>query len=306
MLQARLISTDSRQTYNSNSKGYKMKKMLLTGMFLIAIAGIVVAGRNITIKGSDTLVRLGQRWAEEYMKQNPGVVIQVSGGGSGTGIAALLNGTTDICEASRDMKEKEYKLAERKGIEPLRVSVALDGIAVFLNKGNSVKELSFAQLKGIYTGAITNWKEVGGTDTRIILYGRENNSGTYAFFKKQVLNKEDYSEYTQTLPGTASVVNAVSKDKNGIGYGGIAWATGVRFAAVRKADADSAILPSVESISSGDYPISRDLYWFFNGKPTGELKTLVNWALSEEGQEIAEAMDYIPLPKERAKAGMID
>ncbi|MCK4606511.1 MAG: phosphate ABC transporter substrate-binding protein [candidate division Zixibacteria bacterium] len=283
-----------------------MKKMLLTGMFLIAIAGIVVAGRNITIKGSDTLVRLGQRWAEEYMKQNPGVVIQVSGGGSGTGIAALLNGTTDICEASRDMKEKEYKLAERKGIEPLRVSVALDGIAVFLNKGNSVKELSFAQLKGIYTGAITNWKEVGGTDTRIILYGRENNSGTYAFFKKQVLNKEDYSEYTQTLPGTASVVNAVSKDKNGIGYGGIAWATGVRFAAVRKADADSAILPSVESISSGDYPISRDLYWFFNGKPTGELKTLVNWALSEEGQEIAEAMDYIPLPKERAKAGMID
>lgn len=283
-----------------------MKKMLLTGMFLIAIAGIIVAGRNITIKGSDTLVRLGQRWAEEYMKQNPGVVIQVSGGGSGTGIAALLNGTTDICEASRDMKEKEYKLAERKGIEPLRVSVALDGIAVFLNKGNSVKELSFAQLKGIYTGAITNWKEVGGTDTRIILYGRENNSGTYAFFKKQVLNKEDYSEYTQTLPGTASVVNAVSKDKNGIGYGGIAWATGVRFAAVRKADADSAILPSVESISSGDYPISRDLYWFFNGKPTGELKTLVNWALSEEGQEIAEAMDYIPLPKERAKAGMID
>lgn len=283
-----------------------MKKMLLTGMFLIAIAGIIVAGRNITIKGSDTLVRLGQRWAEEYMKQNPGVVIQVSGGGSGTGIAALLNGTTDICEASRDMKEKEYKLAERKGIEPLRVSVALDGIAVFLNKGNSVKELSFAQLKGIYTGAITNWKEVGGTDTRIILYGRENNSGTYAFFKKQVLNKEDYSEYTQTLPGTASVVNAVSKDKNGIGYGGIAWATGVRFAAVRKADADSAILPSVESISSGDYPISRDLYWFFNGKPTGELKTLVNWALSEEGQEIAEAMDYIPLPKERAQAGMID
>ena len=286
-----------------------MKRCLIILALVSAMLGFSInvgAQEMLQIKGSDTLINLVQRLAEAYMQKNPDKLIAITGGGSGTGIAALLNGTTDICEASRDMKEKEYKLAERKGIEPLRVSVALDGIAVFLNKGNSVKELSFAQLKGIYTGAITNWKEVGGTDTRIILYGRENNSGTYAFFKKQVLNKEDYSEYTQTLPGTASVVNAVSKDKNGIGYGGIAWATGVRFAAVRKADADSAILPSVESISSGDYPISRDLYWFFNGKPTGELKTLVNWALSEEGQEIAEAMDYIPLPKERAKAGMID
>ena len=283
-----------------------MKKILFAGVFLIALVGIVVASGNITIKGSDTLVRLGQRWAEEYMKQNPAVVIQVSGGGSGTGIAALLNGATDICEASRDMKEKEYKLAEKKGIKPHRVSVALDGIAVFLNKANSVKELSFAQLKGIYTGAITNWKEVGGVDARIILYGRENNSGTYAFFKKQVLNKEDYSEYTQTLPGTASVVNAVSKDKNGIGYGGIAWATDVKFAAVRKKDNDPAVIPSMESVSNGTYPISRDLYWFFNGKPTGELKKLVNWALSKEGQIVAEAMDYIPLPKKRALAGMID
>ena len=282
-----------------------IKKTLLLSMAL-TLAVMVYASGNITIKGSDTLVRLGQRWAEEYMKQNPEVVIQVSGGGSGTGIAALLNGATDICEASRDMKEKEYALAKKKGIEPYRVSVALDGIAVFLNEANSVKELSFAQLKGIYTGAITNWKEVGGTDTRIILYGRENNSGTYSFFKKQVLDKEDYFEYTQTLPGTASVVNAVSKDRNGIGYGGIAWATNVKFAAIRKSDSDSAVLPSMESISNGTYPISRDLFWFFNGKPTGELKKLVNWALSEEGQKVAEAMDYIPLPKERAQSGMID
>jgi phosphate transport system substrate-binding protein len=282
-----------------------MKNVIITMMVLLFAVGLIAAGSNITIKGSDTLVRLGQRWAEEYMKKNPGVVIQVSGGGSGTGIAALLNGATDICEASRDMKEKEYKLAEKKGIKPYRVSVALDGIAVFLNKANAVKELSFAQLKGIYTGAITNWIEVGGEDARIILYGRENNSGTYAFFKKKVLNKEDYSEYTQTLPGTASVVNAVAKDKNGIGYGGIAWATGVKFAAVRRADGDSAVLPTMESVSSGDYPISRDLYWFFNGKPTGELRKLVNWALSEEGQKVAEEMDYVPLPKKRALAGIV-
>jgi len=283
-----------------------MKKlMILASVALLAMAVMGWAEAKITIKGSDTLVRLGQRWAEEYMKENPGVVIQVSGGGSGTGIAALLNGATDICEASRDMKPKEYKLAESKGLEPYRISVALDGIAVFLNEDNPVKELSFAQLKGIYTGAITNWKEVGGNDARIILYGRENNSGTYAFFKEHVLDKEDYSEYTQTLPGTAAVVNAVSKDVNGVGYGGIAWAKGVRYAAVRKNDSDPAILPSMESVSDGSYPISRDLYWFFNGKPEGELKKLVNWALSEAGQKVAEEMDYIPLPEKRAKEGMV-
>jgi len=273
---------------------------------LMTVGIIAIAGSNVTIKGSDTLVRLGQRWAEEYMKKNPEAVIQVSGGGSGTGIAALLNGATDICEASRDMKEKEYKLAKQKGIEPFRVSVALDGIAVFLNESNKVKNLNFAQLKGIYTGAITNWKEVGGDDARIIIYSRENNSGTYSFFKKKVLNKEDYSDYTQTLPGTAAVVNAVAKDKNGIGYGGIAWAKGVKFAAVAEDEKSAYVEPSTETVSNGSYPISRDLYWFFNGKPTGELKKLTNWALSEEGQKVAEDIDYVPLSKERAIASMID
>jgi phosphate transport system substrate-binding protein len=282
-----------------------MKKLLFASVGLLVMASVAISGTTITIKGSDTLVRLGQRWAEEYMKVNPDAVIQVSGGGSGTGIAALLNGTTDICEASRDMKEKEYKLAKEKGIEAFRVSVALDGIAVFLHDNNPVTDLSLAQLKGIYSGAITNWNEVGGPDARIILYGRENNSGTYAFFKAHVLNKEDYSDYTQTLPGTAAVVNAVSKDPNGIGYGGIAWASGVKFAAVKNGDDAEAILPSIESVSSGKYPISRDLYWFFKGKPDGELKKLVNWALSEAGQKIAADIDYVPLSPERAKENLV-
>ncbi len=283
-----------------------MKKTLFLLTATLVISGFVIAGTNITIKGSDTLIRLGQRWAEEYMKINGGVVIQVAGGGSGTGIAALLNGTTDICESSRDMKEKEYSQAKDKGIMPYRVSVALDGIAVFLNEKNKVQELSIAQLKGIYTGAITNWKEVGGNDARIIVYGRENNSGTYVYFKEEVLGNEDYSEYTQTLPGTAAVVNAVSKDVNGIGYGGIAWAKGVKYAAIKKDDASPSVLPSVETVSGGSYPISRELYWFFNGKPTGQLKDLVNWALSEAGQKIAEEVDYIPLPRERAKEMTIE
>ena len=281
-----------------------MKKTILTLLALTLCAGFVFSGQSITIKGSDTLVRLGQRWAEEYMKHNPGVVVQVSGGGSGTGIAALLNGTTDVCEASRDMKEKEYKLAERKGIKPYRVSVALDGIALFLHVDNPIEVLTIAQLKGIYTGSITNWKEVGGPDKLIILYGRENNSGTYAFFKKRVLNKEDYADRTQTLPGTAAVVNAVSYDKNGIGYGGIAWAKGVKFAKVQDGE-NKPVEPSVESVSNGSYPISRDLYWFFNGKPTGEIKKMLNWCLSPEGQKVSESIDYVPLSKEKAEANMV-
>jgi len=283
-----------------------MKKLLWAGLMLTLAAGMAAAGGTVTIKGSDTLVRLGQRWAEVYMANHPGVVIQVSGGGSGTGIAALLNGGTDVCQASRDMKEKEYRQAAEKGLQPHRISVALDGIAVFLNQENPVSELSFGQLKGIYTGAIMNWKEVGGPDARIILYGRENNSGTYAFFKEHVLDKEDYSEYTQTLPGTAAVVNAVSKDRFGIGYGGIAWATGVKYAAVRRADGDKAVLPSEETVSNGSYPICRDLYWFFNQEPVGELKKLVDWALSEEGQKVAAEMDYVPLPRERVNENVVE
>ncbi len=283
-----------------------MKNIMFVLVALTIVATMVYAGGSVTIKGSDTLVRLGQRWAEEYMKHNPDVVIQVSGGGSGTGIAALLNGTTDICEASRDMKSKEYKLAEQKGITPYRVSVALDGIAVFLHQDNPVTELTLAQLKGMYTGAITNWKEVGGPDARIILYGRENNSGTYAFFKKKVLEKEDYSDYTQTRPGTAAVVNAVSKDPKGIGYGGLAWAKRVKFAGVKASDKTEAVLPTVETVSNGTYPIARELYWFFNGQPTGEVKKLVNWALSEQGQKVAEDIDYVPLSKDGALANMVE
>ncbi len=282
-----------------------MKKVFTAAAALMVIGAMVFANNTITIKGSDTLVRLGQRWAEQYMKDNPGTVIQVAGGGSGTGIAALLNGTTDVCEASRDMKAKEYHLAEKNGIKPFRVSVALDGIAVFLNNNNPVVNLTIPQLKGIYTGAITNWKEVGGNDAPIILYGRENNSGTYAFFKEHVLEDEDYADRTQTLPGTAAVVNAVSKDVNGIGYGGLAWATDVKFAAVKKDDASEGVLPSIETVSKGTYPISRELYWFFNGEPTGQVKDLLNWALSPAGQKLAEEIDYVPLSPEMAKKNQV-
>jgi hypothetical protein len=162
------------------------------------------------------------------MKTHTSVTVQVSGGGSGTGIAALLNSGTDICQASRDMKPQEYADAESRKIKPYKVAMALDGVAVFLHEANPVGELTLEQLRGIYTGSITNWKEVGGPAHIIVLYGRENNSGTYAYFKEHVLKNDDYAEATQTLPGTAAVVSAVAQDKYGIGYGGIAWDKGVK------------------------------------------------------------------------------
>ena len=279
-------------------------KTVLAAILTILVAGAATAG-TITLKGSDTMVRLGQRWAEEFMKTHPTVSVQVSGGGSGTGIAALLNGGTDICEASRDMKPEEYADAKAKKIDLHRVSMALDGITVFINDANPVKELSLEQLRGIYTGSITDWKDVGGPSHLIILYGRENNSGTYAFFKEHVLKNEDYAEATQTLPGTAAVVSAVANDKFGIGYGGIAWGQGVRHVWVKKDDKSAAIEPTVANIVSGSYPISRELYWFFNGAPTGDLKEFLNWALSEDGQKLAQSIDYVPLPREKAEAARI-
>jgi len=279
-------------------------KNLVAIMLTVAVAATVTAG-TITLKGSDTMVRLGQRWAEEYMKAHKDVSVQVSGGGSGTGIAALLNGGTDICQASRDMKPQEYADAEAKKLKLHRVSMALDGIAVFVNDANQVKELSLEQLRGIYTGSITNWKELGGSSHVIVLYGRENNSGTYGYFKEHVLKNEDFADVTQTLPGTAAVVSAVVNDKFGIGYGGVAWDKGVRALPIRKDDKSAAIEPTVDNIIKGAYPISRELYWFFNGVPSGDMKQFLNWALSDEGQKIAQATDYVPLPKEKAQAGVI-
>lgn len=276
-------------------------KKLVVALGLSCLLVSLAWAANITMKGSDTLVRLGQRWAEEYMKKHGGEVVQVSGGGSGTGIAALLNGSTDVCQSSRPMKADEYKQAGNRGIKPVEVPVALDGIAIFVHKDNPVKDLSLGQLKRIYSGKLTTWAELGGPEKRIILYSRENNSGTYAFFKEHVMDGRDFAPETQNLPGTASVVNAVSKDPWGIGYGGIAWETNVRHVPVRKEDTSAAIEPNNETISSGTYPISRDLYWYFNGEPTGALKDFLNWVLSPEGQAIAAEAEYVPLQPERAE-----
>lgn len=283
--------------------------LLLAGVFLLASCSGSgngdSASKTITLKGSDTMVRLGQRWAEEYMKKNPNVVIQVSGGGSGTGISAMINGTTDICQASRDIKPKEVEEIEKQGAQLFRYRVALDGIAIFVHESNPIQEITMDQLRRIYIGEITNWSEVGGIDGKIVLYSRENNSGTYAYFKEAVLHEADFSSWTSTLPGTSAVVNAVSKDSLGIGYGGIAWATGVKHCSVKASDSSAAFLPTMELISNGQYPISRPLFWFTRTAPTAGLKDFLNWALSADGQKIAEETHYIPLHADETAAQII-
>jgi phosphate transport system substrate-binding protein len=256
------------------------------------------AARSITIKGSDTMVILGQRWAEEYMKMNPDIRIQVTGGGSGTGIAALINGGTDICEASRHMKDKEKEMVlERHGKGVTEIPVALDGVAVYIPESSPIQSLTKAQLKSIYTGSVTNWRDVGGDDQRIVAYSRENNSGTYVFFKEEVLDKEDFAVDIQTLPGTAAVVNAVSKDPASLGYGGIAYASGIKAIAVQEDEASEAVTPSLETVESGQYPLSRQLFFYTVGEPTGQVKEFIDWVLSPEGQEICEAVGYYPLSR---------
>ncbi|MGE5401493.1 MAG: PstS family phosphate ABC transporter substrate-binding protein, partial [Ignavibacteriales bacterium] len=183
----------------------------------------------ITVKGSDTMVNLSQKWAEDYMSKNDSVSIQVTGGGSGTGIAAMLNGTTNIANASRELKSTEMETAKSRNINPKEIRVALDGIALIVNTSNKINELTIANLRDIFSGKIKNWKELGGQDAEIILYGRENSSGTYEFFKDHVLGKDasgkqvDYAPSTQVLQGTASLGEAVSKDPKGIGYGGVGY-----------------------------------------------------------------------------------
>lgn len=250
----------------------------------------------VTIKGSDTMVILGQRWAETYMTLRPETTIQVTGGGSGVGIAALINGTTDICQSSREMKDDEkLKLRDRYQTTGHEIAVAKDGLSVYLHEKNPLAVLSIEQVRDIYTGKVTNWKQVGGEDAPIILYGRENSSGTYVFFKDHVLGGRDFSPRCQTLPGTASVVNAVAKDPRGVGYGGAAYAKGVKDCAIKKDAGSPAISPTLETIEDGSYPLWRYLFFYTRTKPAGEMKSFIEWVLSKEGQEVVSKVGYFPL-----------
>jgi phosphate transport system substrate-binding protein len=263
-------------------------------------AGLALVGRpaqagTVTVKGSDTMVVLGQRWAEEYMRKHPGAAIQVTGGGSGTGISALINGTTDVCQASRAMKEAEKKqLVDKAGAPSLEIPVAKDGLSVYVHESNPLTEISMDDLKAIFTGKVTSWKDVGGADQKIIPYSRENSSGTYVFFKEHVLENADFSSRAQNMPGTAAVVNAVSKEKFSIGYGGAAYSKGIKVLKIKKGQTP-AVAPTDATIKDGSYPLSRPLFFYVRAKPAPDIKAFTDWVLSPEGQAIVVKVGYFPL-----------
>ena len=274
-------------------------KKIATILAASLLAASTFAG-NITVKGSDTLLILAQKWAETYMGSHADVKISVSGGGSGIGFAALQSQTTDLCDASRKIKPAEIQkcMVAFGGPRPTEYKVALDGLSVYVNPENPLKELTVAQVGDIFTGKITNWKEVGGADAPITVYSRENSSGTYEFFKEHVLKGKDFAASAQTMPGTAAIVQAVVKDKNGIGYGGAAYGGSSKLLAIKKTEASPAIAPNEETVMNGTYPIWRHLYVYVNpAQDKGEIGAYLTWIRSDEAQKYVKDIGYYPLPK---------
>jgi phosphate transport system substrate-binding protein len=262
---------------------------------------------SIKVIGSNTVTPLSAVWAEEFMKKNPEVRIAVSGPGSGVGIAALIDGTTDICQSSRPITSSEIDQAKAKGVNPYEIQVATDALSVIVNPANSISELTIAQLSAIYTNKITNWKELGGKDAQIVAMGRDTNSGTHVFFKEHVVQmaglptqdkKLEYGSKVLLLPSTEEGVSQVASNPNAIFYAGLAYIDKtVKPLAIKKTPGDSAVLPSAKTALDGTYPISRPLLFYINGMPTGAIKAFIDYCLSPEGQQKVSEVGFVPLAK---------
>ncbi|MGC8856584.1 MAG: phosphate ABC transporter substrate-binding protein [Anaerolineae bacterium] len=253
-------------------------------------------------KGSDTLVNLALAWAERYQADHPDVRISVTGGGSGTGITALINGTVDIANASRQIKPEELDEAKAKGVEPVEFVVARDAIAVIVNPSNPVSQLTLQQISDIYSGKITNWAEVGGEDRPIVRLSRETNSGTHVYFLETVLrlgdkkNKTLFSMDTLLLPSSEGIIAEVRQNPNAIGYDGLGYVPpDLKVIAIARAPGEPYVLPSIKTVNDKTYPVARDLYMYTNGQPTGAIKAYLDWILSEEAQKIVAKLGFVPI-----------
>lgn len=257
-------------------------------------------GDVINQRGSDTMLILAQRWAEVYSELHPDVRIAVSGGGSGTGIAALINGQVDLADSSRPIKTQEMHQASEGGANPIEWKSALDGIAAVVHPSNPVDSLSLEQLRGIYAGVITDWSDVGGTPGVIVAYGRQSNSGTHVFWKELVLGDEDYRNDMLHLNGNADIVEAVSQDPKGIAYVGMAYVAqrqgDIKVLGVKTDESSDPVFPTSKTILNGTYPISRFLYIYTDGIPQGAERDYLRWILGNDGQEVVEEQGYIPIP----------
>jgi phosphate transport system substrate-binding protein len=256
--------------------------------------------QTIENKGSDTIVNLALAWAERYQEQHPEVNISVTGGGSGTGIASLANGTLDIANASREIKAEEIEEMQAKGIDPVEFTIARDAIAIIINLENPVDELTLEQISAIYKGTIRNWAEVGGEDRPIVKLSRETNSGTHVYFLENVLrlgNAEDkslFSPDTLLLPSSEGITAEVRDNPNAIGYDGLGYVTpDVKVVAV--ADQGEFVYPSIESVNALTYPIARDLYMYTAGEPTGVVRDYLDWIFTDEAQAIVKELGFVPV-----------
>jgi phosphate transport system substrate-binding protein len=280
-------------------------------IFLFAVAVMVstpafAAGQDnsLQVKGSDTMVNLGQAWAEKYMEKNPLEFIAVTGGGSGTGLASLISGTCDIAMSSREIKQKEVDQAKLKGVIPNEIKVALDGIAVVVNPKNPVDKLTLDQLAGIFSGKIVNWKEVGGKDEKIVLLSREVNSGTHVYFKEHVLrkndpnSKEEFSPKALMLSSSQAIADEVAGNSSAVGYYGMGYISPKQKpVAIAKDEKSAYVAPTIDNVIKNVYPISRPLFLYTNGEFKGLVKKFIDYALSAGGQDIVLKTDFVPINK---------
>ena len=289
--------------------------VLVAGLFVLLIgSGLAACGSDspdssagtgatetIENKGSDTLVNLALAWAERYMALHPEVRISVTGGGSGTGIAALINGTVDIANASRQMKSEELEAAAADGAPPVQFVVARDAIAVVIHPSNPVDALTFQQISDIYTGRITNWQEVGGEDRPVVLLSRESNSGTYVHFLENVvrMGTEDsellFSPGTLLMPSSEGITAEITQNPNAIGYDGLGYVTPQqKVVAVSETAGGPFVMPSIETVNDGSYPIARPLYMYTTGEPSGRIAAYLDWVMGE-GQNLVLELGFVPL-----------
>ncbi|MCU0488219.1 MAG: phosphate ABC transporter substrate-binding protein [Anaerolineales bacterium] len=252
--------------------------------------------------GSDTIVNLALAWAEKFQQDHPEIRISVSGGGSGTGIASLINGTVDIANASRAIKAEEIETAHTNGIDPQEFIISRDAIAVIVNPSNPISELTLQQISDIYSGKINNWAEIGGEDRPIVRLSRETNSGTHIYFLENVLrlgdseNKTLFAQNTLLLPSSEGIIAEVSDNPNAIGYDGLGYITPhVKVVAVAKEADQTAIIPSIETVNDGTYPIARDLYMYTASIPQGVVKDYIDWILGTEAQQIVSDLGFVPI-----------
>jgi phosphate transport system substrate-binding protein len=279
------------------------KILLVSTMFLFLSSANGTSRKNvIQIKGSDTMINLAQTWAEKYMEKNPEEFIAVTGGGSGTGLSSLISGTCDIAMSSRNIKEKEVELARQKGIKPYEIEVALDGLTVVVNPKNPVSKLTIDELAAIFTDKIGNWKDVGGKSTSIVILSREVNSGTHVYFKEHVLrkndpnSKEEFAPRALLLSSSQAIADEVAQNPDAIGYYGMGYISKKQKPILIAKDKKSEyVLPTIQNVINGKYPISRPLFLYTNGQPQGLVKKFVDFVLSKEGQDIVLETDFVPI-----------